>query len=487
MVTALLVTVMDHKISFIFTSMITAQKKPIVTAIFIYTLFFVSGLEAQDQWGWQGLKLPDKERSTWLDFFSAEQESEKSFAIMSEAIPATPVYYRTKPGNEWKEIPGHSHGQNEQKWLSELIFTQASQLQFKCESDTEFKLFTQNASSSKKSMNAQVRYCGCDSVEVLDRNAWCPDGTCPPDPTPEPNLEEFLIVHHSAGATDATDFDAVVRSYYRFHVEGNGWDDIGYNYLVSPDGKIYEGRGDFLQGAHFCGTNGGTAGICMIGNYVDRFPAQAGIRKLTELLAYKSCQIGVHPQGEAFHNSSNRQLRRLSGHRDGCSTACPGQVLYDFLPFLTDLVVDRSEDSCSQLEAPILRLESIDGGEAQLTWSDPYPDESGYFIEMSTGNENDFNYIDDVAANRQEAQINYGNELPVFFRIRASFSGIPGPYSNIVSSEFTGLTETPLRNKNEGDCQLIDRLGRVIGVGKRKELILLKAKEGKPEWIIFCP
>ncbi|HKK87312.1 MAG TPA: N-acetylmuramoyl-L-alanine amidase [Saprospiraceae bacterium] len=463
------------------------QKRINIIIIFICTLFFINALEAQDQWGWQSLHLTEKNESDWLDLFASRDSGEKSFAIQSKTKPETPIFYRTQPGAKWIQIPEQAHLHGQKDWVSELVFIDANQLQLKCEAEADLKLFCQIAFSSKKSIDAQIRRCACDSLEVRGRNTWCPDGSCPPDPTPIANLEEFLIVHHSAGATDATDFDAVVRSYYRFHVEGNGWDDIGYNYLVSPDGNVYEGRGDFLLGAHFCGTNGNTSGICMIGNYVDRFPSESAVRKLTKLLAYKSCQIGVNPAGMAFHNSSNRQLRRISGHRDGCSTACPGQVLYDFLPFLTDLAENHIQDSCNQLEAPILRLESIDGNEAQLSWSDPYPDESGFFIELSIGNESDFNYIDDVMANRQEALINYGNDLPVYFRVRASFNGIPGPYSNVVSSEFTGIAEPQLRNRNEADCQLIDRLGRVIASGKRKDLKSLITKEGKPEWLIHCP
>lgn len=464
-----------------------ASKNTKSIAILIFTLVFFNVLEAQDQWGLKTLNWKSRGHSAWLDFFSEEPWGEKSFALLADTAPGTPVYYRTKPGDAWIEIPEQGHLKGTGRWISELIFERTNQLQFKCEAGHDFQIFRQFAKSGKKFIDNQVRRCGCDSVKLRTRRIWCPDGSCPPDPSPTPNLEEFLIVHHSAGATEASDFDAVVRSYYRFHVEGNGWDDIGYNYLVSPDGHVYEGRGDFVLGAHFCRTNSNTAGICLIGNYVDRFPSQESLSKLTELLAYKSCQIGINPEGESFHNSSDRSLMRLSGHRDGCATACPGQMLYDHLPILRTDVLDRTQDSCFQLETPILRLESVAGNEANISWTDPYRNESGYFIELSVGDNNDFNYVEDVPANTRQSVITIGNDLPVFVRIRASFNGIPGPYSNVVSSEFTGLSEAQLRNKHKLKCQIIDRLGRTRYTGTLNEMENILRTEGRPEWLLYCP
>ena len=34
---------------------------------------------------------------------------------------------------------------------------------------------------------------------------------------------------------------AMVKSYQNYHMDSNGWADIGYNFIVGEDGNIYEG------------------------------------------------------------------------------------------------------------------------------------------------------------------------------------------------------------------------------------------------------
>ncbi|WP_374209166.1 N-acetylmuramoyl-L-alanine amidase [Kitasatospora sp. A2-31] len=53
-----------------------------------------------------------------------------------------------------------------------------------------------------------------------------------------------VFVHHTATATDYSCSDApqMIRAIYQYHVQSNGWRDIGYNFLVDRCGTIYEGR-----------------------------------------------------------------------------------------------------------------------------------------------------------------------------------------------------------------------------------------------------
>lgn len=169
---------------------------------------------------------------------------------------------------------------------------------------------------------------------MVTRTQWgCPQGQGS-QWTPSYMPVSHLIVHHSAGSNSSSDWAAVVRSIWNLHTNTNGWGDVGYNFLIAPDGTLFEGRsgGDDAVGAHFCGYNNNTMGTCMMGTYTSVPPTNNAVNKLISLLTWKCAQKGIHPLLTSFHASSNRNLRHISGHRDGCSTECPGTIMYNTLP-----------------------------------------------------------------------------------------------------------------------------------------------------------
>jgi hypothetical protein len=198
--------------------------------------------------------------------------------------------------------------------------------------------------------------CPCPMPTSLRRTDWCPAGNCPQNPNPSFTAVTHLIVHHSASSNTASDWAAVVRSFWNFHVNTNGWADIGYNWLIDPNGALYEGRGDNVTGAHFCGTNGATMGVCVIGDFTSSMPTSAALAKLRDLLAWKACNINADPLATTFHSSSALMLKRISGHRDGCTTACPGDAFYPMLPTIRQGVSDHIAQVCSALDAPEVGL-----------------------------------------------------------------------------------------------------------------------------------
>lgn len=189
--------------------------------------------------------------------------------------------------------------------------------------------------------------CTCAQPPHQKRSTWCPAGNCPPSANPAFTDVSHLIVHHSAGTNTASDWAAVVRSIWNFHVNVNGWADIGYNWLVDPNGVIYEGRGEDVLGAHFCGTNAGTMGTCVLGNFTTIQPSAAALQSLTTLLAWKACKEEIDPLGLSFHASSNLQLPHIAGHRDGCATSCPGDLFYPLFAALRQATVDYTLSNCS--------------------------------------------------------------------------------------------------------------------------------------------
>lgn len=186
---------------------------------------------------------------------------------------------------------------------------------------------------------------------LVSRAEWgCTPQTCPSQGPPIYTTVTHLIVHHTAGVNMAADWPSVVRSIWVLHVQGNGWNDIGYNYLVDPNGLLYEGRagGDGVMGAHFSGVNSGTMGVALLGTYIDQMPPPEMRETLTRMLAWQAEKWRLDPAGEALHAASGLMINVVSGHRDAglspkatSTTECPGNTAYTLLPGLREDVRGR--------------------------------------------------------------------------------------------------------------------------------------------------
>ena len=154
---------------------------------------------------------------------------------------------------------------------------------------------------------------------------------------------KFAIVHHTAGRNDYSRAEAaaIVRGIQLFHVKSNGWNDIGYNFLVDRFGTIYEGRYGGIDrdvvGAHALGFNTGSVGIALLGTYGSTKPSAAAQDAIARLIAWRLDLAHVDPTSTLTFASGGSekyaaevpvQLRAVSGHRDTGSTECPGNSLY---------------------------------------------------------------------------------------------------------------------------------------------------------------
>ena len=309
--------------------------------------------------------------------------------------------------SDWVQLHLDPHGeQSPEHYVSELYFAEASSryVQFRANGPAEHLRahFYDPGPTKERSENYDEPvsfrgpdYCPCPQPDYQDREDWCPDGSCPPDPTPDYTNATHLIVHHSAGPNTATDWAAVVRSFWDYHTINNGWDDIGYNWLIDPDGVIYEGRGDGVLGAHFCCKNGGTMGVCVIGDFTNITPTEEALNALRDLLAWKACDADIDPLGKAFHPSSGLVLDNISGHRDGydpnassscriCGTECPGDAFYPLLGQVRSSVADHIANSCAPIGFPReLRASAVSETEALLEWEDNTDNETAFLIERS--------------------------------------------------------------------------------------------------------
>ena len=199
---------------------------------------------------------------------------------------------------------------------------------------------TENKTAASIERPTDVTACPCPLPTYVTRTQWaCPQGQGLAAGVGVSSSLTHIIVHHSDGPNTATDWNAVVLSIWNYHRNTNGWSDIGYNWLVAPNGVLYEGRGSnnvasFTTGAHFCGFNTTTMGVCMIGNYMTTNVTAAARNTLIDIAAWRCCNVNLNPTLSSYHASSNLTLNNISGHQNGCATSCPGTELYNSLPTL---------------------------------------------------------------------------------------------------------------------------------------------------------
>jgi flagellar hook assembly protein FlgD len=163
----------------------------------------------------------------------------------------------------------------------------------------------------------------------------------------------LAIVHHTVNTNDYTRAQAaaIVRGIEAYHVLANGWNDIGYNFLVDRFGTVYEGRAGGVEqnvvGAHAQGFNVGTVGVALIGNFTGVPPTRAAQSALVKLLAWRLDVAHVDPRSRVLYTSSGNYeyhagrtvlLRAISGHRDTGPTECPGARAYALIPAITQRV-----------------------------------------------------------------------------------------------------------------------------------------------------
>uniref|UniRef100_A0A8C8SM59 Ig-like domain-containing protein n=1 Tax=Pelusios castaneus TaxID=367368 RepID=A0A8C8SM59_9SAUR len=144
---------------------------------------------------------------------------------------------------------------------------------------------------------------GCPTI--VSRSQW---GARPPRSrvqlrTPVP----FVIIHHTAGnrCTSLASCRQQVKGIQNYHMDNQRWSDIGYNFLIGEDGRVYEGRGWRTVGAHARGWNAKSLGFSFLGNFSSTWvpsiwlsPAKPSSEKSYEsLLQALTCAVVGKPPG----------------------------------------------------------------------------------------------------------------------------------------------------------------------------------------------
>ncbi|TSC53702.1 MAG: N-acetylmuramoyl-L-alanine amidase domain-containing protein, partial [Parcubacteria group bacterium LiPW_39] len=165
-------------------------------------------------------------------------------------------------------------------------------------------------------------YSNSDVPVILPRSIW--DNTpslnalmtWPPQNSTEPidwQPVERIILHDTGCDTlnptcnNNQNPVATIQGIYRYHAVTQGWGDIGYNYIIDQQGRIYEGRygGNGSRGAHTYydrakdNFNFGSIGIAVLGNYAKAQPPPVVSDSLARLVGWLCAANNLEPQGKS--------------------------------------------------------------------------------------------------------------------------------------------------------------------------------------------
>ncbi len=145
----------------------------------------------------------------------------------------------------------------------------------------------------------------------------------------DPSSPQYITIHHTSGIQTYSLAKTLreVRFVQDFQMDGRGWWDIGYHFLIDASGNIIEGRPENVQGSHTKGFNVNNLGIALLGDYnppVNDRVTPKQMDALIALIRYLSSKYNIPSSA-------------IKGHRDYDQTACPGSDAYALLPALRAL------------------------------------------------------------------------------------------------------------------------------------------------------
>jgi hypothetical protein len=168
------------------------------------------------------------------------------------------------------------------------------------------------------------------AIRIYSRADWgaraprCASGSMTPN---------RATIHHTVTPTnDSMSPQARLRQIQAFHQDSRGWCDIGYNYLISRDGRVWRARGATTVGAHVSNSNTGNIGISFMGTHTSTAPTATQMCNTARLLRRLSMDFG----GVDLNRTD------VKGHRQYGGTACPGNALYSRI----DKILRKARGGC---------------------------------------------------------------------------------------------------------------------------------------------
>ncbi len=146
-----------------------------------------------------------------------------------------------------------------------------------------------------------------ESPPIIERSAWGARRRSDKGSRLSPRE---IIVHHTA--TNASDYVGAktIRQIQSLHMDSRHWSDLGYHFLIGPDGKVYRGRKESEVGAH-APPNSGRFGVSLVGNFEFEKLKDKAKSSLVDMLAHLCSKYDINPKA-------------IKGHREVGQTLCPG-------------------------------------------------------------------------------------------------------------------------------------------------------------------
>ena len=174
-----------------------------------------------------------------------------------------------------------------------------------------FSLFIDCTSYKKSSIRNE-------KIRILDRSMWLAN-----EPRSyKQHIPARITIHHEG--TKLVNGEDAAKKIKRIQVWGMGpdrnWVDIPYHFLISPDGRIFEGRDVNTVGE--TNTEYDPTGhllISCLGNLEEQEITVAQLNSLIKLIAYSCKKYSLSIETLAAHKDYSKQ------------TTCPGKNLYKYL------------------------------------------------------------------------------------------------------------------------------------------------------------
>jgi N-acetylmuramoyl-L-alanine amidase len=128
-----------------------------------------------------------------------------------------------------------------------------------------------------------------------------------------------IVIHHTASPSEVYLSGKMVpvdANMIRVWHKTKGWNDIGYNFVIMPDGSCQDGRPLNRAGAHCRAGNRNTigVGVCLVGNFSEREVPEIQLNGLVSKVL-------------KLMKDYNLNIKDVELHREvaGSATECPGR------------------------------------------------------------------------------------------------------------------------------------------------------------------